>query len=192
MIDFSNINKLTGSQNAQNAPTTNDSTGGGKLFTPSDNGANRGNSDGLGRLQQEADKNGGDLQRARDVYNEYQHNILAASEAKNAILKGIDKGESLCVLLLTAAEAIARTTNDSVFASVVRRKLVEVRGLGLGDPEALDMERQAIEQRLDNLRAALEREQGTEQESGIKWAIRAHEQELQHIEKLMKQAENAD
>ena len=54
------------------------------------------------------------------------------------------------------------------------------------------MERQAIEQRLDNLRAALEREQGTEQESGIKWAIRAHEQELQHIEKLMKQAENAD
>ena len=192
MIDFSNINKLTGSQNAQNAPTTNDSTGGGKLFTPSDNGANRGNSDGLGRLQQEADKNGGDLQRARDVYNEYQHNILAASEAKNAILKGIDKGESLCVLLLTAAEAIARTTNDSVFVSVVRRKLVEVRGLGLGDPEALDMERQAIEQRLDNLRAALEREQGTDRESGIKWAIRAHEQELQRVEKLMKQAENAD
>lgn len=192
MIDFSNINKLTGSQNAQNAPTTNDSAGGGKLFTPSDNGANRGNFDGLGRLQQEADKNGGDLQRARDVYNEYQHNILAASEAKNAILKGIDKGESLCVLLLTAAEAIARTTNDSVFASVVRRKLVEVRGLGLGDPEALDVERQAIEKRLDNLRAALERERGTEQESGIKWAIRAHEQERQRIEKLLQQAENAD
>lgn len=54
------------------------------------------------------------------------------------------------------------------------------------------MERQAIEKRLDNLRAALERERGTEQESGIKWAIRAHEQELQRIEKLMKQAENAD
>lgn len=192
MIDFSNINKLTGSQNAQNAPTTNESGGGDKLFTPGDKGANRGNSDGLGRLQQEADKNGGDLQRARDVYNEYQHNILAASEAKNAILKGIDKGESLCALLLTAAEAIARTTNDSVFASVVRRKLVEVRGLGLGDPEALDVERQAIEQRLDNLRAALERERGTEQESGIKWAIRAHEQERQRIEKLLKQAENAD
>lgn len=192
MIDFSNINKLTGSQNAQNAPTTNESGGGDKLFTPGDKGANRGNSDGLGRLQQEADKNGGDLQRARDVYNEYQHNILAASEAKNAILKGIDKGESLCALLLTAAEAIARTTNDSIFASVVKRKLVEVRGLGLGDPEALDVERQAIEQRLDNLRAALERERGTEQESGIKWAIRAHEQERQRIEKLLKQAENAD
>ena len=192
MIDFSNIKKLAGSQNAQNAPTTNESGGGGKLFTPDNKSANRGNSDGLGRLQQEADKNGGDLQRARDVYNEYQHNILAASEAKNAILKGIDKGESLCALLLQAAEAIARTTNDSVFASVVKRKLIEVRGLGLGDPEALDVERQAIEQRLDNLRAALEREQGTEQESGIKWAIRAHEQELQRIEKLMKQAENAD
>lgn len=192
MIDFSNIKKLAGSQNAQNAPTTNENGGGDKLFTPGDKGANRGNSDGLGRLQQEADKNGGDLQRARDVYNEYQHNILAASEAKNAILKGIDKGESLCALLLLAAEAIARTTNDSVFASVVKRKLVEVRGLGLGDPEALDMERQAIEQRLDNLRAALERERGTEQESGIKWAIRAHEQELQRIEKLLKQAENAD
>ena len=192
MIDFSNINKLTGSQNAQNAPTTNDSARGGKLFTHSDNGANRGNSDGLGRLQREADRNGGEIQRARDVYNEYQHNILAASEAKNAILKGIDKGESLCALLLQAAEAIARTTNDSVFASVVKRKLIEVRGLGLGDPEALDVERQAIEQRLDNLRAALERERGTEQESGIKWAIRAHEQERQRIEKLLQQAENAD
>lgn len=192
MIDFSNINKLTGSQNAQNAPTTNESAGGDKLFTPDDKGANRGNSDGLGRLQQEADKNGGDLQRARDVYNEYQHNILAASEAKNAILKGIDKGESLCALLLQAAEAIARTTDDSVFAPVVKRKLVEVRGLGLGDPEALDMERQDIKARLDKLHAALEREQGTDRESGIKWAIRAHEQELQRIEKLMKQAENAD
>lgn len=91
-----------------------------------------------------------------------------------------------------AAEAIARTTNDSIFASVVKRKLIEVRGIGLGDPEALDVERQAIEQRLDNLRAALEREQGTEQESGIKWAIRAHEQERQRIEKLLQQAENAD
>ena len=192
MIDFSNINKLAGSQNAQNAPTTNESGEGDKLFTPSDKGANRGNSDGLGRLQQEADKNGGDLQRARDVYKEYQHNILAASEAKNAILKGIDKGESLCALLLKAAEAIARTTDDSVFASVVKRKLVEVRGLGLGDPEALDMERQDIKARLDKLHAALEREQGTDRESGIKWAIRAHEQELQRIEKLMKQAENAD
>lgn len=184
MIDFSALDAIS----APSAPTTHEQGGGGKLSTPDPTSANRGNSDGLGRLQQEADKNGGDLQRARDVYNEYQHNILAASEAKNAILKGIDKGESLCALLLLAAEAIARTTNDSVFASVVKRKLVEVRGLGLGDPEALDVERQAIEQRLDNLRAALERERGTEQESGIKWAIRAHEQERQRIEKLLEQA----
>ena len=188
MIDFSALDAIS----APSAPTTHEQGGGDKLSTPDPTSANRGNSDGLGRLQQEADKNGGDLQRARDVYKEYQHNILAASEAKNAILKGIDKGESLCALLLLAAEAIARTTNDSIFASVVKRKMVEVRGLGLGDPEALDMERQDIKARLDKLHAALEREQGTDRESGIKWAIRAHEQELQRIEKLMKQAENAD
>ena len=36
MIDFSNIKKLAGSQNAQNAPTTNENGGGDKLFTPGD------------------------------------------------------------------------------------------------------------------------------------------------------------
>lgn len=184
MIDFSALDAIS----APSAPTTHEQGGGGKLSTPDPTSANRGNSDGLERLQREADQNKDDRERARDVYNEYQHNILAASEAKNAILKGIDKGESLCALLLLAAEAIARTTNDSIFASVVKRKMVEVRGLGLGDPEALDMERQAIEQRLEKLHNALERERGTEQESGIKWAIRAHEQERQHIEKLLEQA----
>lgn len=184
MIDFSALDAIS----APSAPTTHEQGGGGKLSTPDPTSANRGNSDGLERLQREADQNKDGRERARDVYKAYQANILAAGTLKSDILKGIDRGESLFNLLLQAGEVIARTTNDSVFAGVLRRKLVEVRGLGLGDPEALDGERLAIEKRLEKLHNALERERGTEQESGIKWAIRAHEQERQRIEKLLEQA----
>lgn len=188
MIDFSGLYKLNGAESHQDAPEQPQAGGVYTNTTPPQSGSQPPKTGEFGRLQQQADKSALELQRAREVYKAYQANILAAGTLKNDILKGIDRGESLYNLLLKAGEAIARTTGDSVFSDVLKRKLIEVRGLGLGDPEPLDGERQDIKARLDKLHAALEREQGTDRESGIKWAIRAHEQELKRVEKLLEQA----
>lgn len=180
-IDFTNLNALAAPTSPQNAPNS----GGDKQPAQSGKVENRGVSDGLGQLQRQADKTQQELERARQVYAEHQKNIIAAGGLLSDIHKGADRGESCYNLLLKAAEAIGRMTGDSSYKRVLEKKLLDVRGYGLGDPEPLEHQRAATAERLGLLESNLEQQRGTDAEGGIKWAIRIHKDELQRIDKAL-------
>ena len=58
-----------------------------------------------------------ELERARQAYSDYQHNIKASEALRAEILKGLAKGESHAVILEKAIRCIGLMTHDKVFAA---------------------------------------------------------------------------
>ena len=57
------------------------------------------------------------LERARQAYSEYQHNIKTSEALRAEILKGLASGESHAVILEKAIRCIGCMTDDKVFAA---------------------------------------------------------------------------
>lgn len=132
-------------------------------------------------LQRKADRAEEERERARQVYREYQANIMASGTLRSEVLKGAANGTDLCSLLLTAAECISRMTGDGgVFAKSLKNRLHE-RGLRTLEPLPLADRKKDAETRLERLREAQKRAQDKREAEFIGDAIREHEAELRAL-----------
>lgn len=140
-----------------------------------------------GRLQREADERQQEREQARSVYRAYQDNIRRSGTLQSEILKGTQAGESSYNLLLKAAEAISAMVGDSgFFANQVRENIIAIHGAELLEPDALELELEAVQGRLIRLREAQKREnEPADSVARIGTAIKAHEAREATIKKLM-------
>ena len=136
-------------------------------------------------LQRKADRAEEERERARQVYREYQANIMASGTLQSEILKGAANGADICSLLLTAAECISKMTGDGgVFAKSLKNRLHE-RGLRTLEPLPLADRKKDAETRLERLRAAQQRAQDKREAEFIGEAIREHEAELRALNAML-------
>lgn len=97
-------------------------------------------------------------ERTLEVHREYQKNIKESCSLRTEILKGSKVGEPPVALLLKAVKCISLMTGDTVFYSQLEGDLVSIYGAGLLQPEPLELELKGVQDRLQNLQKALERD----------------------------------
>ncbi len=142
--------------------------------------------EGIGKLQREADRRKEETERNLEVYRTYQSNIKAAGQLRAEILKGAKNGESIYTLFLKAAKAISLMTSDSLFYSQLQDDITAIYGAGLLETIPLQMELTATQERLQRLREAETREP---QSRNIQAAIKAHEQRAGELQNLIQRNE---
>ena len=141
--------------------------------------------EGIGKLQREADRRKEETERNLEVYRTYQSNIKAAGQLRAEILKGAKNGESVYTLFLKAAKAISCMTGNTLFYKQLEGDIKTIYGEGLLEPAPLEMEIEAIKDRLQLLRSAKTRAGTTgESQSRIEAAIAAHEQRKDQLQAL--------
>lgn len=96
-------------------------------------------------------------ERTLEIYGEYQKNIKESYSLRTEIIKGTMVGEPLVSLLLKAVKCISLMTGDRAFYSKLEDDLVSIYGAGLLQPEPLEIELKGVQERLQNLKKALER-----------------------------------
>ena len=114
-----------------------------------------------------------------EVYKKYQEATRASERAKTAIIKGILAGANPYRLLLTAADCIGKLTGDTSFLDITHNNLLHLHGDVLGEPQALEIELEEVEARLERLRAYPEPRE-------VSSAIREHEARAEHLRNRIK------
>ncbi|MGL4546586.1 hypothetical protein [Eubacterium aggregans] len=110
-------------------------------------------------------------------YKEQQENIRRAGQLRADINKGVQAGEPIYKLLLKAIECISLMTGEKLFYDANKENLQTIYGI-LGEPEAIEIERQEVQQRLNNLKVAYGREEAANAKCRIQNAIKVHEDKL--------------
>lgn len=119
-----------------------------------------------------------DALREAEVYKRYQEAIRTSETARTAITKGLQAGLNPYRLLLTAVDCIGKLTSDTVFSSSAKDTITLLYGEVMGDPQALEIELEDVETRLEHLRAY----QGTtEERMRVQSIIRQHENRAQEL-----------
>lgn len=119
-----------------------------------------------------------DALREAGVYKRYQEAIRTSETARTAITKGLQAGLNPYRLLLTAVDCIGKLTSDTVFSSSAKDTITLLYGEVMGDPQALEIELEDVETRLEHLRAY----QGTtEERMRVQSIIRQHENRAQEL-----------
>lgn len=119
-----------------------------------------------------------DALREAEVYKRYQEAIKTSETARTAITKGLQAGLNPYRLLLTAVDCIGKLTSDTVFSSSAKDTITLLYGEVMGDPQALEIELEEVETRLEHLRAY----QGTtEERMRVQSIIRQHENRAQEL-----------
>ncbi len=72
-------------------------------------------------------------------------------------------------------------TGEKLFYDANKENLQTIYGI-LGEPEVIAVERQEVEQRLTNLKAAYEKEKDPGAKQRIKNAIKAHQEKLEKLQ----------
>lgn len=128
-----------------------------------------------GRLLTQYEQEQAEHERILAVYKEYQHNIKESGDLRTAILKGAKVGEPPVALLLKAVKCISLMTGDTVFYSQLEGDIVSMYGAGLLEPEPLELELKGVQERLQNLQKALDRNtEPADSKQRIERAIQAH------------------
>ncbi len=128
-----------------------------------------------GRLLAQYKQEQAEHERTLAIYREYQHNIKESGSLRTAILKGAKVGEPPVALLLKAVKCISLMTGDTVFYSQLEGDIVSIYGAGLQEPEPLELELKGVQERLQNLQKALERDtEPADSKQRIERAIQAH------------------
>ncbi len=120
-------------------------------------------------------------ERLAAVYKTQQENIRKAGRLRAEINKNIQAGEPIYGILLKAIECISLMTGDKLFYDANKENLQPIYGI-LEEPEILEVERQEVQQRLNNLKAAYEREEAPDAKRRIQNAIKAHEDKLNKLQ----------
>lgn len=121
------------------------------------------------------------LERLTATYKKQQENIKKLEQLRAEINKDIQAGEPIYKVLLKAIECISLMTGDRVFYDMNKNNLQTIYGI-LGEPAAIEIERQEVEQRLKRLMAAYEKEKDPGAKQRIKAAIKAHEEKIKTLE----------
>jgi len=197
-LDFTRLNSLafmdfTGKKEAPKKPSeTLKGEGGYKTPTEPEKPL-QGNLEGLegiGKLQREADQRKREIDETARIYREYQHNIKLSGQLQTEILKGARAGEDIYSLFVKACKAISLMTSNTVFYSQLEGDIKAIYGEGLQNPAPLRKELTEVQERLQKLREALERELEHDSKERIKRAINAHENRIAELEAKIKQAES--
>lgn len=114
-------------------------------------------------------------------YKAQQENIRKAGQLRAEINKGVKAGEPIYKILLKAIECISLMTGEKLFYDANREYLQTIYSI-LGEPEAIEIKRQEIKQRLISLKAANEKEKEPGAKRRIQAAIKAHEEQLNTLE----------
>jgi len=121
------------------------------------------------------------LERLAATYKKQQENIKKSEQLRAEINKDIQAGEPIYKVLLKAIECISLMTRDKTFYDMNKENLQTIYGI-LGESAAIEIERQEVEQRLTNLKAAYEKEKDPGAKQRIKNAIKAHEEKIKTLE----------
>jgi len=113
-----------------------------------------------------------------EMYQDYQHNILAAGTLTSEITKGLQQGKPIASLFLQAMKAISLMTGDEFTYQNTAELLQSVYGFGLHEPEAEAMTAENIRKRLEKLNHSLETAIDSTDRAHIQNAIKAHEKKL--------------
>lgn len=142
-------------------------------------------SEGIHKLQRQADAKKMDIDRSLAVYMEYQQNKKTSSQLQTEILKGAKAGESIYSLFLKAAKAVSLMTSNKVFYNQLEGDIRAIYGYGLLDPLPLQIELQETQERLTRLREALNRKIEPDAKDRIQRAVKAHEAKIADLESLI-------
>lgn len=136
---------------------------------------------GTNQLQRQADNAQSDRERAAAAYKRYQENIAAAGQLTTDIVKGLNAGQDIYTLFLSAVKAIACMTNDNVIYDHAADTLRQIYGVALGEYRPLQIEYEDAAARLEKLREAELWSKGTERQR-IANAIKWHEQYIAELQ----------
>lgn len=139
----------------------------------------------LQELQRIANVSKAEKERASVICREYQENIKLSDQLQAEILKGAKQGENIYSLFLKAAQVISLMTSNTEFCSQLSDDVRSVYGVGLSEPKALELELQAVQERLQRLREVSRREDAAGSSWEIGKAIRAHEERAEYLMKLI-------
>ena len=165
-LDFSSIKRFKSQEKSGNSP-------------PSDI-----------NIQALSDKNRANLEQAARICAEHQKNTLLTDSLQCKINKGLKSGESIYTLFLKAVQAISLMTGNTVFYDVAKKDLLAVYGVGLEEPQALELELNEIQKRLDKLKQSEQTALDLSDKQRIKWAIEEHKKAKEFIEKKLERTDN--
>jgi hypothetical protein len=125
-----------------------------------------------------------DHERAIEVYKEYQENIKKSEMLRADILKSIKEGLDPYNLLLKTIECISLMTGNPHYYKQGKADIKAIyKALGYKAPA--EQEAQEVQERLDNLYKALEKEVDPADKQRITKAIQAHEEKKNYLLKLI-------
>ncbi|NCD12085.1 MAG: hypothetical protein EOL93_06000 [Epsilonproteobacteria bacterium] len=124
-----------------------------------------------------------DNKKQAEIYQKEQENIKKAGDMIPEITKGILAADNPLVLLLKAIECIGIMTGNNAFYSQSLNDIKTVYGIGLHDPQAIEIELQETDSRLAKLWAAIN-EATPEEQKNLERAIKAHEQKIEYLKRL--------
>lgn len=129
-----------------------------------------------------------DTERARQVYAKYQENIKVSSQTQTEILKGLQSGEDITTLFLKSCKVIGLMTSNTLFYEQAKEDIKAIYGIGLKQPQALNIELAEIQQRLKMLKRPELQNEPTESRTRIDRAIKAHEERATELSEMIKGA----
>ena len=127
-----------------------------------------------------------DKRRIAEAYARIQDNIKKSEALQASILKGIKAGEDPTALLFQTLDAIARMTDNPLFYEQAASYLLTIHGEAFTAPVPLEIELQAVKDRLGRLEEASRREHREEEKARISAAIREHREREAHLEELLR------
>jgi len=149
---------------------------------------NTGNADiSTAKLNKEKEINA----KTSQMHQFYQDNVKNSQLMTAELLKGVKAGEETGALLLKAIKTISMMTGNDLIYSEFEEDFKSVYGFGLMEPYPLKIELEKVVKRLDRLKQAERRQELQENDrQRIKAAIKAHEERIAVINKMLKQTEN--
>jgi len=121
------------------------------------------------------------LERLAAAYKKQQENVKKSERLRAEVNKSIQAGEPVYKVLLKAIECISLMTGDKVFYNMNKDYLQTIYGI-LGEPAAIEIEKQEVKQRLTKLMAAYKMDYPEDERRRIKNAIKAHQEKLKKLE----------
>lgn len=178
-LDFTGLNKIAhrGPQGPQDGPQAAQGIGTPPTEKTQPEATQRATAP---KLQLEADHTAADNARSLEICQEYQRNIRLTEQLQADIAKGLLRGENIYSLFLKAVEALGLTVHDKGLLERTRSTVTAIYGYGLQEPQPLEMELTAINQRIDRMTAALARADLSGREQ-IERAIKAHRQQAEDV-----------
>ena len=123
-----------------------------------------------------------DNEKVAELYRQEQENIKKAGDFIPEITKGILAADNPLNLLLKAINCIGLMTGNKVFYSQSLTDIKAVYGIGLHDPQAIEIDLQETDSRLAKLWAAIN-EAAPEEQKNLERAIKEHEQRIEYLKK---------